>query len=81
MLLRTRRDLEPWSKYPLNEDRASAYTDDSKTSDGISCAFEAGRDTRSFSLPASASVFSAELLAIDKALCSVEVGGEGLHLI
>ena len=57
------------------------YADGSKTSDGVGCAFVAGRDTRSFSLPASATVFSAELLAIDEALCFIEVGDEDLHLI
>ena len=72
------RTMEHISSY---EDRASVYTDGSKTSDGVGCAFVAGRDTRSFSLPASATVFSAELLAIDKALCFIEVGDEDLHLI
>ena len=61
--------------------RAVVYTDGSKTSDGVGCAFVAGGDTRSFSLPASASVFSAELTAIDKALCFIEVCDEALHLI
>ena len=72
------RTLEHISSY---EDRSSVYTDGSKTSEGVGCAFVSGRDTRSFSLPASASVFSAELLAIDKALCFIEVGDEALHLI
>ena len=62
-------------------DHAALYTDGSRTSEGVGCAFVAGRDIRSFSLPANASVFSAELLAIDKALCFIEVGNEALHLI
>ena len=57
------------------------YTNGSKSCDGLGCAFVTGRDTRSFSLPASASVFSAELLAIDEALCFIEGGIEALHLI
>ena len=82
MFLRMRRDLEPWSTYPLTRTVLPCIgTDGSKTSDGVGCAFVAGRDTRSFSLPASATVFSAELLVIDKALCFIEVGDEDLHLI
>ena len=63
------------------EGRATVFTDGSKTREGVGCAFVAGRDTRSFSLPATASVFSAELVAIDKALCFIEVSDEALHLI
>ena len=40
-----------------------------------------GRDTRSFSLPGHSSVFSAELVAIYKTLCFIEVSHEALHLI
>ena len=39
------------------------FTDGSKTAEGVGCAFVAGADTRSFSLPDHASVFSAELVA------------------
>ena len=59
----------------------SVYTDGSKTSEGVGCAFVSGRETRSFSLPGSASVFSAELLAISKALCFIEVCDEASYLI
>ena len=63
------------------DSRSTVYTDGSKTSEGVGCAFVTDRDTRSFSLPANASVFSAELIAIDKALCFIEVCDEALHLI
>ena len=57
------------------------YTDGSKSSDGVGCAFVSGRDTRSFSLPANASVFTAELVAILKALCFIEVSGDAPFII
>ena len=72
------RTMQHISSY---EGYAAVYTDGSKTSEGVGCAFVAGRDTRSFSLPVGASVFSAELLAIDKALCFIEVCDETSHLI
>ena len=52
------------------------YTDGSKTSDGVVCAFVCGDTTRSFTLPRNASVFTSELLAMVKALSFIEVGGE-----
>ena len=57
------------------------FTDGSKTAEGVGSAFVCGNDTRSFSLPAFSSVFTSELIAIDKALRSVEVATEDLHLI
>ena len=57
------------------------FTDGSKTMEGVGCAFVAGRDTRSFTLPANASIFTAELAAIMKALCFIEVGDENRHVI
>ena len=57
------------------------FTDGSKTAEGVGSAFVCGNDTRSFSLPALSSVFTSELIAIDKALRSVEVATEDLHLI
>ena len=81
VFLHMRHDLEPWSISPLMRTVLPCDMDGSKTSEGVGCAFAAGRDTGSFSLPASASVFSAELLVIDKALCFIEVGDEALHLI
>ena len=60
------RTMQHISSY---EDGATVYTDGSKTREGVGCAFVTGRDTRSFSLPASASVFSTEILVIDKTLC------------
>ena len=57
------------------------FTDGSKTAEGVGSAFVCGNDTRSFSLPALSSVFTSELIAIDKALRFVEVGTEDLHLI
>ena len=59
----------------------TVYTDGSKTTEGAGCSFVAGRDTRSFSLPPSASVFSSELVAIEKALCFIEVSGSPFYLI
>ena len=59
----------------------SVFTDGSKTTDGVGCAFVTGRDTRSFSLPANASVYSAELIAIEKALCFIEVCDDIFYLL
>ena len=49
------------------------YTDGSKTEAGVGCAFINGHVTRSFSLPSHATVFTSELVAIQKALCFMEV--------
>ena len=57
------------------------FTDGSKTSEGVACSFVAGCETRSFSLPSSASVFSSELVAIEKALCFIEVSDGLFYLI
>ena len=57
------------------------FTDGSKTEEGVGCAFVCGRDTRSFSLPEHSSVFSAELVAIDKALRFIEVSDDTEHAI
>ena len=57
------------------------FTDGSKTEEGVGCAFVSGNDTRSFSLPEHSSVFSAELVAIHKALSFIEVSDETSHLI
>ena len=57
------------------------FTDGSKTAEGVGCAFVAGPDTRSFSLPDHASVFSAELVAIIKALWFIEVSDADRHVI
>ena len=57
------------------------YTDGSKTSSGVGCAFVSGDTTRSFTLPTHASVYTAELVAIQKALCFIEVGDIRRHLI
>ena len=72
------RALEHLSSY---EGYTLTFTDGSKTEEGVGCAFLSGRDTRSFSLPEHASVFSSELIAINKALCFIEVSEEALHLI
>ena len=48
------------------------FTDGSKTEEGVGCAFVSGRNTRSFSLPKHATVFSSELIAIAKALFSLK---------
>ena len=61
--------------------RTRTFTDGSKTNDGVGCAFVAGRDTRSFSLPVHSSVFTSELVAISKALCFIEVSSGASHLI
>ena len=63
------------------EGRSFIYTDGSKTAEGVGCAFVAGRDSRSFSLPANASVFTSEIIAISKALCFIEVCAEKSYLI
>ena len=57
------------------------YTDGSKSSEGVGCAFVSGDSTRSFTLPEHASVFTSELIALVKALCFIEVGHETSHVI
>ena len=72
------RAMEHMASY---DGRCAVFTDGSKGAEGVGCAFVAGRDTRSFSLPANASVFTSELTAILKALCFIEVGYEDRHVI
>ena len=72
------RALELMASY---EDRILTFTDGSKVSEGVGCAFVAGNVTRSFSLPGNSSVFTSEILAISKALCFIEVSDEDSHLI
>ena len=67
------RALELISSYP---NHTLTFTDGSKTSDGVGCAFITGDNTRSFSLSTHASVFTSELVAIFKVLCFIEVGDE-----
>ena len=58
------------------------YTDGSETSHGVGCSFIQGHERRSFSLPALASVFTSELVAILKAVCYIEVTyGDKPHAI
>ena len=57
------------------------YTDGSKTETGVGCAFVQGNITRSFTLPSFATVYTAELLAIYKALCFIEVCDDELNVI
>ena len=64
--------LELIAGYATNE-WVRVYTDGSKTSSGVGCAFVLGDTTRTFTLPSSCSVFTAELVAILKALCLIEV--------
>ena len=52
------------------------YTDGSKTEDGVGCAFVSGVVTRSFTLHSRATVFTSELVAIEKALCFMEVSSD-----
>lgn len=59
----------------------ATYTDGSKTSVGVGCAFISGIDARSFTLPNYASVYTAELVAIQKALYFIEVSESPQHLI
>ena len=72
------RALEHLSSY---EEWTLTFTDGSKTDEGVGCAFVSGRNTRSFSLPEHATVFTSELIAITKALCFIQVSDEALHLI
>ena len=72
------RAIEHLSRY---HGSTLTFTDGSKTEEGVGCAFVCGRDTRSFSLPEHSSVFSAELVAIDKALRFIEVSDDTEHVI
>ena len=55
------------------EGYVKTYTDGSKASEGVGCSFIQGNERRSFTLPSHASVFTAELVAILKAVCFIEV--------
>ena len=57
------------------------YTDGSKTDSGVGCAFICDSARRSFTLPAAATIYTAELLAIYKALCFIQVGENFQHVI
>ena len=72
------RAIEHMASY---EGYSFIYTDGSKTAGGVGCAFVAGRDSRSFSLPANASVFTSEIVAITKVLSFIEVSPELSYLI
>ena len=58
-----------------------AYTDGSKTGNGVGCAFVLGQCVRSFSLPKHASVFTSEVVAIMKLLSYIETEDDILYLI
>ena len=72
------RAMEHMASY---DGRCAVFTDGSRTAEGVGCAFVAGRDIRSFSLPANASVFTSELTAMLKVLSFIEVGNEDRHVI
>ena len=57
------------------------YTDGSKSDTGVGCAFVYGPTTRTFGMPLEATVFSAELVAIQKALSFIEVSDDGSYVI
>ena len=57
------------------------YTDGSMSDTGVGCAFVCGPVTRTFGLPAEATVFSAELVAIKKALNFIEVSDDGSYVV
>ena len=57
------------------------YTDGSKSDTGVGCAFVCGSVTRTLGLPAEATVFSAELVAIKKALNFIEVSDDGSYVV
>ena len=62
-------------------DHTQYFTDGSKTEGGVGCSFVNGPVTRSFTLPSHATVFTAELVAIHKALCFIEVSDDYLNVI
>ena len=72
------KSLELISSYTNHQ---HVYTDGSKSDTGVGCAFVHGSTTRTFGLPAAATVFSAELVAIHKALSFIEVVDDGLHVV
>ena len=72
------RALEHLTSY---EGYTLTFTDGSKTEEGVGCGFLIGRDTRCFSLSEHASVLSSELVAINKALCFIQVSEEALLVI
>ena len=57
------------------------YTDGSKTEMGVGCAFVSESVTRSFTLQSNATVFTSELVAIQKALSFIEVSSDMLYVI
>ena len=68
-------------KVNLYSDYLAIYTDGSKTSHGVGSAFVCGDTTRTTSLPSSASVFTAELVAIQSALNFIDGSGAPRHVI
>ena len=67
--------VEAWLWDPVDRTSSPASSLLATVTDSgpANCAFVAGSDTRSFSLSARASVFSTKLLAIDTAVCFIEV--------
>ena len=63
------RALEHMASYNGYE---TIYTDGSKSSDGVGCAYVCGNTTHTLSLPTNASIFTAELVAIRNALLLIE---------
>ena len=72
------RALEHVSSYSSH---TVAYTDGSKTENGVGCAFVLGQSTRSFSLPNQASVFTSEVVALIKLLSYIETEDDVSYLI
>ncbi|XP_043198372.1 uncharacterized protein LOC122368480 [Amphibalanus amphitrite] len=62
-------------------DCVACYTDGSKTDVGVGCAFVCDGSVRSFTLPRQTSVFTSELVAIQKLLCYIEVDSGNSYLI
>ena len=56
------------------------YTDGSKSDTGVGYAFVRDPAPRNFGLPAEATVFSAELVSIKKALSFIEVSDDGSYV-
>ena len=57
------------------------YTYGSKGDTDVGCSLVCGSTTRTFGLPAEATVFGAELVAIHKALPVTEVSDNGLYAV
>ena len=57
------------------------YTDGSKSSDGVGCAFVCRGTTHKLSLPGNASIFTAELVAIKDALLFIESNDVPRHVV